>query len=481
MAGRACNTMKDKILSGRLEDYLEAIYQLAQEKNFAHANKIAEYLSVGKSSVTWALGKLSAKGLINHSPYEAVTLTEKGTAVAERIAHRHEGIRDFLTGVLAINSDVAEVNACRMEHVVDREVLERMQQFMGFLENCPRAGREWMQGFGHFCEQGAVRDNCRQCLSQCLDDLTPDSKVVYAGDGVGDRRRGDALQPVVKTSKARDKATLSRLTEVLAESGSPFNAAQAIVAEVFMATEQHQTLDNIYREARQRSCDIDMASVESTVAILCEHKIARSLRFEGQTVYEHFHPESHHDHLFCVKCGAIIEFFDPRIEALQAENARRADFRLLLHNLDIYGVCHDCMIAEARGRTLGSCLAGEVVRLVRLGVNRDGQGQLADMGLFAGAVVEVLSEHCQDGNMIVMAGEGRFMLDRETAGQIRVEPVAALVGGGGRGSGYGRRHHRHLADKGLRLGGRGGGRRGGQSDRVLGRDEKGDGNEGRAQ
>ncbi|MCK5271456.1 MAG: ArsR family transcriptional regulator, partial [Sedimentisphaerales bacterium] len=67
--------MAEKTLSHSLEDYIEAIYQLCQDKPMAHANHIAEYLGVGKSSVSWALSQLSKKGLVNYTPYEAITLT----------------------------------------------------------------------------------------------------------------------------------------------------------------------------------------------------------------------------------------------------------------------------------------------------------------------------------------------------------------------------------------------------------------------
>jgi len=65
--------MAERMLSASLEDYLEAIYEISKNQRPAHANAIAKYLGVGKSSVSWALDRLARKGLINYSPYEAVT------------------------------------------------------------------------------------------------------------------------------------------------------------------------------------------------------------------------------------------------------------------------------------------------------------------------------------------------------------------------------------------------------------------------
>ena len=145
--------MTDKALSSSLEDYIEAIYQISKKKLVAHANQIAEYLGVSKSSVSWALNQLSRKKLINYTPYEVVTLTDKGKTVAKRVAGRHEDIKNFLVEVLGIKKEMAESNACRMEHVMDKEVLGRMRLFLNFLEQCPQAKNESTRPFIKFCAE----------------------------------------------------------------------------------------------------------------------------------------------------------------------------------------------------------------------------------------------------------------------------------------------------------------------------------------
>ena len=423
-------------LSASLEDYLEAIYLISADKNLAHANHIAEYLKVSKSSVSWALNQLSQKDLINYVPYEAITLTAKGKSVGEKLASRHAQIKKFLTKVLGINDSVADANACRMEHVLDKEVFQRMQDFMAFLENCPRAGSEWMKGFGYYCNHGQNRQNCSQCVAECLDQ----AEVVS-----GASQPSMDAEELPKRTKARDQETLRRLGEVLNEGGHPLTELQNAVIEEFMATEKHQTPDDLYRRACCRRGDVTRQIVDQSLQILCEHKIARSLRFNDQTVYEHYHPESHHDHLFCVKCGAIVEFFDPRIENLQTENARRADFRLLRHQLNIYGVCQKCIEQESKTRRLTECLSGETVRITSLLGDHQVQLRLADMGLKAGVLVEILSDKCTGDNIIILAGSARLMLDRATAHLVKIitpAPDQTEDYPAGRR----RRRHRHAPD-----------------------------------
>jgi Fur family ferric uptake transcriptional regulator len=226
-----------------------------------------------------------------------------------------------------------------------------------------------------------------------------------------------------KTPKDRDSRTLQRLTDVLAESGREFSPEQALVADAFMAAEAHQTIASIHDCLSKAGHRIDVRCVESTMEILCEHKIAKPLRFDDRVVYEHYHPESHHDHLFCVKCGTIVEFFDPRIEELQTDNAKRADFRLLLHNLNIYGVCHNCIKLESHTRSLAQCLAGERVRVVRIQADSATQARVSEMGLRLGSIVQVLSDDCFGRNVIALVGETRIMLDREIAEKVKAMPA----------------------------------------------------------
>ena len=111
-------------LSASQEDYVEAILRLQRVSRVARVSEIAESLDVSRPSVTGALKTLAARGLVSHEPYGHVTLTEEGTKIAADVERRHLLIRDFLTEVLSLPEDKAEEAACRMEHVLDPDVLE---------------------------------------------------------------------------------------------------------------------------------------------------------------------------------------------------------------------------------------------------------------------------------------------------------------------------------------------------------------------
>ena len=162
---------KAKTLTSSLEDYLEAIYRLSREKKAARAKEISKRLGVNRSSVTGALHALAERKLINYAPYDIATLTAEGERVAANINHRHLVLKDFFVKVLAVNTDEAEDSACKIEHVVSESILDRLAQFVDFIQVCPRLDINWIEETGYFCERPDSVENCERCISRCLNDL----------------------------------------------------------------------------------------------------------------------------------------------------------------------------------------------------------------------------------------------------------------------------------------------------------------------
>ncbi len=160
---------KKPSLSASLEDYIEAIYHIIEEKLVARSKEIAARLDVSRASVTEALRALSKKGLINYAPYEAITMTEKGRKAAEDVIFRHESLKRFFVEVLALDEGIAEEGACKIEHTAPPEIIARMISFIEFMQHCPRGGDDMIKGFNDYCMQGKTRLDCDECVSHCLD------------------------------------------------------------------------------------------------------------------------------------------------------------------------------------------------------------------------------------------------------------------------------------------------------------------------
>ncbi len=142
------------------EDYLEAIYHISKQKGAARAKDIATRLHVRPSSVTGALRNLGAMKLINYAPYDLITLTDKGHKKAEEIVRRHQALQHFLMHVLGIEKHKADTAACRMEHAVPKEILERLIKYDRFVTTCPKGGLTWKNGSGFSCRSGCNEPDC---------------------------------------------------------------------------------------------------------------------------------------------------------------------------------------------------------------------------------------------------------------------------------------------------------------------------------
>ncbi|MFO7900451.1 MAG: metal-dependent transcriptional regulator [Planctomycetota bacterium] len=158
-------------LSHTLEDYLETIFRLENDRGFARVRDIAAGLSVAKSAVTAALQSLSQKELVNYQPYDPVTLTPRGTEIAEEIWLRHHILEDFLEHVLGLDPERAESIACEMEHSIDNEALRRLVCFLGFIRERGTEGVDWLTEFRRFISEDGEAAVCRRCMEKYVEAL----------------------------------------------------------------------------------------------------------------------------------------------------------------------------------------------------------------------------------------------------------------------------------------------------------------------
>jgi len=158
-------------LTASLEDYLEAISQIIDEKEAVRPKDIAKRLKVSNPSVTGALRSLADKGLIKYTPYDVITLTSFGKTAATDVIRRHEVLRDFFIRVLAVEEHDADKGACKMEHSIPRVILERFIRFAEFVDVCPRGGSRWIEGFDYYCTHEDTRKDCENCISATLTEV----------------------------------------------------------------------------------------------------------------------------------------------------------------------------------------------------------------------------------------------------------------------------------------------------------------------
>jgi Fur family ferric uptake transcriptional regulator len=147
---------------------------------------------------------------------------------------------------------------------------------------------------------------------------------------------------------------LARFERYLADQGLRLTAQRRAIAEVFFGSEQHHSLLELLALAQQLRGGVGYATVYRTMRLLADAGFATEHRFgENQTRYEPREEGEHHDHFICVTCGAIVEFEDDEIEAIQARLARDRGFEVVSHKHEIYVRCVGTCEARQRGAAVG--------------------------------------------------------------------------------------------------------------------------------
>ena len=109
------------------EMYLETILVLTREKNReVHSLDVAEYMNYSKPSVSRAVGLLKKGGYLEVSKDGALTLTEAGREIAEKIYERHTLLTGFFT-MLGVDKEIAAEDACKIEHDISDESFEAIK------------------------------------------------------------------------------------------------------------------------------------------------------------------------------------------------------------------------------------------------------------------------------------------------------------------------------------------------------------------
>lgn len=117
-------------LTSNMEDYLEAVSLVSNAHGVARVSDIRDVLGVKTPSVTGAMKALAQAGYVCHPPYGGVELTAKGRRAAEDVQKRHAILSRFLREVIGVSAKTADIDACKMEHTVSRETIDKLHLYL---------------------------------------------------------------------------------------------------------------------------------------------------------------------------------------------------------------------------------------------------------------------------------------------------------------------------------------------------------------
>ena len=113
------------------ETYLDVIHELSHFYSPVRSVDVANKLNVSKVSVNKALRVFKEAGYVEQQPYGGISLTPAGIERAHIVTWRHGVVRRFLRETLNLPEDIAEADACRIEHVISDETVQQLESFIG--------------------------------------------------------------------------------------------------------------------------------------------------------------------------------------------------------------------------------------------------------------------------------------------------------------------------------------------------------------
>jgi Mn-dependent DtxR family transcriptional regulator len=149
--------------------HLLAIHETGQQYGgWARVSDIARQLGITRGSVSIALRTLKARGLVTMDEHHMVQLSAHGRKVVDGVLAKREALETFLNQVLGLPPKQAEVDSCKIEHLISPRMAERLVQFMKFIAGGDPAARELVQRFRQYEGDCPTDGNCAVCQGKCL-------------------------------------------------------------------------------------------------------------------------------------------------------------------------------------------------------------------------------------------------------------------------------------------------------------------------
>ena len=128
-----------------------------------------------------------------------------------------------------------------------------------------------------------------------------------------------------------------------------------LIARVALSNHSHFRAEELLEMCRQEDSGVSRATVYRTLTMMEKAGFVEGLDTgDGGRKFEHVLGHTHHDHMVCTECGAIIEFLDQELEHRQDVAAKKHGFTITSHSLKLFGRCRDCSDERGAGGSRGS-------------------------------------------------------------------------------------------------------------------------------
>ncbi len=132
-------------------------------------------------------------------------------------------------------------------------------------------------------------------------------------------------------------------SKFLRDRGQRITKERSVILQKTLSCSGHFDPESLYLKIKGTGLKASRASVYRTINLLCECGLIEKVRKTEQgTIYENTFGHKHHDHMLCMQCGNIIEFYSEGLERLQENLCKKQGFQGASHTLEIRGYCKKC-------------------------------------------------------------------------------------------------------------------------------------------
>lgn len=155
--------------------HLMAVRELRERHGYARVSDVARALQITKGSVSSAMKHLKERGLVREDDNRFLELTDKGMQVVWEVESTRQVVQRFLHQALGMDGDDAEIDACKVEHLVSGETRGRLASFLRFLFSENAAAERFLAAFREAAERNALActrrdvESCLLCEEVCLE------------------------------------------------------------------------------------------------------------------------------------------------------------------------------------------------------------------------------------------------------------------------------------------------------------------------
>jgi len=137
---------------------------------------------------------------------------------------------------------------------------------------------------------------------------------------------------------------LETFKKLLRDNSLKFTRQRELTLKTLYENSGHFTPEELYNLIKKQYPDltIGIATIYRTLGLLEGTDIVNSLSFGSKGKKYELNNKAHHDHLICIKCEKLIEFYDETIEEQQKEIAKKFSFKMTGHTMNITGICKEC-------------------------------------------------------------------------------------------------------------------------------------------